>query len=449
MKVPNWLIFGFFAAACAGQTRVTLEDCVRAGLESNPSLAVAEAEARSAGEDVAQARASFFPSLDVSGSFRRQSMVPKLEIPEITLPVGAGIPLSIFPEGGMSLGVRDATELRLTATQPLFTGFRLIRAKRMADAAASARAAEADAKRNDCVQAVEAAYGRSLQARKLLDIAKSGRGQVGAHLVDVERFFEQGLIKRDELLKARVKATEADLAVLQAGNAVRMADAFLKNAIGRPLPEGAELADVTPDAAAGAAVAADLAASMELAEKGRPELTASRFAKRVAEEGKGAGAGRWVPAVAAFGPLGYGKPGLNFIGREWMDYWLVGAGLEWNLWEWGKTRSRTRQASLQASKMRETDRKIRDAVVLDVTQAVLRLEEAGQRLALTAEMEALAAEGFRVAENLYQQGQSSHSEFFDAQSEWDRSRTLNVQAGIDLFIAQSAWRKAVGKNNYH
>jgi outer membrane protein len=448
MIIRHLLLFGFFAAACAGQTRVTLDDCIRAGLESNPSMAVAEAEARSAGEDVTQALASFFPSLDVSGSFRRQSMVPKLEFPEIVLPWSSGPPISLFPEGGMSLGVRDAAELRLTATQPLFTGFRLIRAKRMADAAASARAAEADAKRNDCVQTVEAAYGRSLQARKLLDIAKSGRGQVGAHLADVERFFEQGLIKRDELLKARVKSTEADLVVLQAENAVRMADAFLVNAIGRPLPEAAELADVTPDAAAGAIVAADLEASIELAEKSRPELAASRFAKKAADEGKGAAAGRWFPSVAAFGTLGYGKPGLNFIGREWMDYWLVGAGLEWNLWEWGKTRSRYRQASLQAGKMRETERKIRDAVALDVTQAVFRLEEAGQRLALTAEMEAQAGEGFRVAENLYKQGQSSHSEFFDAQSEWDRSRTLHVQAGIDLFIAQSVWRRAVGRNGY-
>lgn len=445
MKVRILLFGAWISAVCSGQTMVTLEDCVRAGLESNPSLAVAEADARSAKEDASQALASFFPSVDASGSFRRQSMVPKLEFPEIVLPWSSGPPVSLFPEGGMSLGVRDQTDLRLTATQPLFTGFRLVHAKRAADAAASARAAEVHARRGECVQTVEAAYGGCLKARKLLDIAKSGREQVGAHLSDVERFYEQGLIKRDELLKARVKRTEAELAVLRAENAVKLADAFLQNAMGRPLPAGAVLSDVKPEPA----VSADLETSIGLAEQARPELAGARFAVKAAEAGKGAAAGRWFPSVAAFGALGYGKPGLNFIGGEWMDYWLVGAGLEWNLWEWGKTRSRHRQASLLAGKMKDTERKIREAVVLDVTAAVLRLEEAGKRLALVTEMEAQASEGFRVAENLYKQGQSSHSEFFDAQSEWDRSRTLKAQAEIDVFMARSAWRKAVGKNNYH
>ncbi len=96
MRVRNWLFFGFFAAVCSGQTMVTLENCVRAGLESNPTLAVAESDARSAKEDAAQALASFFPSVDASGSFRRQSMVPKLEFPVDRSPVeqrSAGLPV--------------------------------------------------------------------------------------------------------------------------------------------------------------------------------------------------------------------------------------------------------------------------------------------------------------------------------------------------------------------
>jgi outer membrane protein len=444
MRIRRFIVFGCFAAGALGQTAVTLEDCVRAGLEANPALAAAEADARSAREDAGQALASFFPSVDVSGSFKRQSLVPRLKFPEITLPVGGGIPFSIFPEGGMALGVRDASDIRLTASQPVFTGFRLLHAKKMADAAASARRSETDAKRSECVQAVEAAYGRALQARKMLDLAKSGREQVGGHLADVERFFDQGLVRQDERLKARVRRTEADLAVMQAENAIRLADAVLENAVGRPLPAGYELAPVTPDPER----APDLDASLAAAEAGRPELASARFARRAAEQGKGVASGRWFPTLAAFGTLGYGKPGINFIGKEWMDYWIVGAGLEWNLWEWGKTRSRFRQAALQALKMTETERKVREAVVLDVTRAVLRVEEAGKRLALTTEMESQAGEGFRVAENLYRQGQSTHSEFFDAQSEWTRAGTAKVQAEIDLFTAQSEWRKAVGKRDY-
>jgi outer membrane protein TolC len=61
-------------------------------------------------------------------------------------------------------------------------------------------------------------------------------------------------------------------------------------------------------------------------------------------------------------------------------------------------------------------------------------------------MEALAQESFRVAENLYRQGQSSHTEFFDAQSEYTRSQLARAQAEIDLMLARANWRKAAGES---
>jgi outer membrane protein TolC len=49
------------------------------------------------------------------------------------------------------------------------------------------------------------------------------------------------------------------------------------------------------------------------------------------------------PNVFAFGQAGYGQPGLNMLDPDFADWYMVGVGLSWNLWDWNKSR-RDRQA---------------------------------------------------------------------------------------------------------
>ncbi len=43
------------------------------------------------------------------------------------------------------------------------------------------------------------------------------------------------------------------------------------------------------------------------------------------------------PKAFVFGQLGYGNPGLNFFRDEFRGYYIVGAGVQWNIWDWSKT----------------------------------------------------------------------------------------------------------------
>jgi outer membrane protein TolC len=48
------------------------------------------------------------------------------------------------------------------------------------------------------------------------------------------------------------------------------------------------------------------------------------------------------PKMYVFGTLGIGNPALNFFKDELRGYYIVGAGLHWNIWDWSKT-SRERE----------------------------------------------------------------------------------------------------------
>lgn len=49
-----------------------------------------------------------------------------------------------------------------------------------------------------------------------------------------------------------------------------------------------------------------------------------------------------LPKVYSFGKVGYSKPGLNMLSNEFDSYYMVGVGLQWNIWDW-KTNKRNRE----------------------------------------------------------------------------------------------------------
>lgn len=423
------------------RAQLTISECVKTALANNPALKVAESEAKIVTEDVHQAWSSFFPSLDFSGSYRRQSAIPELDLSSIKIPIG-GQEIAPFQGGAFQLGMLDNYEVKLTLSQPIFTGFRLSNRWKATKAVASSKIEELLKNRSDLVYKVETAYANVLKAQKLLQIAQSAKQQVQAHLKDVENFVSQGMAKKDERLKVQVKLSEAELTVIQAENAIKMAQVVLENLLGQKLPSEVTLAPMETHEF----VSPNVSSSIQKAYADRAELKSLNYAKEAGEASIKISRGDMFPSLAAFGALGYGKPGLDFIKKEWMDYWLVGIGAEWNLWSWGKTKSQVQQAKLKVDSISENERQVRHAIQLDVTQACLLMEETSKRLQLTAVMEDQAGESFRVTEHNYKQGLATHTDYFDAQSELTRAQLQKTQAEIDAALAEANWRRAVGIN---
>lgn len=423
------------------QAQTTLSQCVKTALANNPGLKAAESETKLAAEEAQQAWSSRLPSLDFSGSYRRQSVVPELTMPTVKLPVGDQ-QITLFQGGAFELGMLDNYDFKLTLSQSIFTGFRLSNRWKAAQAIGSSKSEELMKNRSELIFKVETAYAHVLKAQQFLLIAQSANDQVKAHLKDVENFVHQGMAKKDELLKAQVKLSETELSIIQAENAIKMAKVALENLIGQKLTDGATLAPMEIQETG----SPEISAAIQQAYAERAELRSLNYAREAGNASIKIARGGRLPSLAAFGSLGYGKPGLDFIKREWMDYWLVGLGAEWNLWNWGKTNSQVQQAKLKVETISETERQVRNAIELDVTQACLLLEEASQRLHLTSVLKGQATESYRVTENNYKQGLASHTEFFDAQSELTRAKLQKAQAEIDRALAQANWRRAVGGN---
>jgi outer membrane protein TolC len=419
---------------------LTVEKCIDMALSNSPAIHIAQIQTQVAEEVSRQAGKDMLPSLGFSGSYRRQSMVPELNVSKIIsfLP----FPIPSAPEA-IELGSKDIFDFRMNLTQPLFTGFQLTNRKKVTLSNARARKADSERNKEEVIYKVRTAYGQLLKAQRFAEIAQTGQQQVEEHLRVVDNFIKQGVATQEDRLKVQVKLSEARVAVLQSNNAVQMTRSNLERIIGSPLPETVHLQMSSPDKIQ----RKDIQESVEHALSNRNEMQSMQFTIQAAESAVKMVRGSYLPSVAAFATCGYGKPGLNFVDKEWMDYWTVGVGMEWNLWNWNKTSSQVQQAQLNASAASEGLRELQMGIKTDVTVACLQVNEAVERIQLTVQLERQAMESFRNTQNKFNQGVSSNSDFLDAQLDLTRARLQKVQAEVDYVIALANYDRAVGISN--
>lgn len=96
-----------------------------------------------------------------------------------------------------------------------------------------------------------------------------------------------------------------------------------------------------------------------------------------------------MPKISAFAQGGYGRPGLNMLDNNFNPYYIVGASLKWNLWDWNKNR-RDRQV-LEINKKtidskRETFEKNQNIDLQNKLAAITKLDEALQRDSMIVEL---------------------------------------------------------------
>jgi len=79
----------------------------------------------------------------------------------------------------------------------------------------------------------------------------------------------------------------------------------------------------------------------------RPELKGFSYQQNVLDASSNLIARKRYPILAGFVSAGYGKPGLNMLSNNWNTYYMFGAKLSWNIWDWNSVRKEKQQLKIQ------------------------------------------------------------------------------------------------------
>ena len=429
--------------APAQKRPLSLDEAIAAGLEASPTLHASRAKVDASSARAREVAAARLPALKLGASYTRLSEIPPFEV---TLP--------IFPQPiVVSQNYFSNWTMRLTAQQPLFTGFRLQASTESARMLEASAGWDLTKDRSEFVFAVKSAYWGLARARELEAVVADTIVQVQEHLKDVRAFFDQGLLTRNEVLRAELQLSQTELLRIDARNAAEIARTSLNTLVGLPVETDVELTSSAESAASQAP--ADIGqvddeagrSLLDTALAARPELKASEFRIKASEAGLKAARSGWYPQVSLAGNYYYLRPNPRILPAldRFRATWDVGVSVSFDLWNWGQTRSQAEQAKAQLAQARDARKLLEDQAVLDVTQSRLALVQARDKIKVAAQAVGQAEENLRMVRERFREGVALNTDVLDAEVFLLQARTSRTQAAMDLALAQARLEKALGK----
>ena len=383
-----------------------------------------------------EARSHRLPHLDFEASYLRFSEVMEADISENF----TGLPFQI-PPTTLRFGDEDNYSLKLSLSQPIYTGGKISNNIKAGEKAVSAELSHTNHVKNDLIYKVKEAYYNLLTAQQKKLVAELSRKVIQAHRDDLENMHQQGLVPKNEILKADIKLAEVELMILKANNGIDLIRKSLLNLLGMDL--NTEI--VPDDDLSFEPLIIEQEDALQTAFEKRPELRALNFNISSLEHIKRAAKGDYWPMISFVGNYEYGKPGLNRLQNEWMDYWTVGVVAKWKLWDWGETRSKVAQSRASMEKLIQNKYNIQNAIRLDIDRALLKKKEAMESVEVYQKIKMQAEENYRLVKDRFKQGLETNSEFLDAETQLTKARIEELTAIAEYQIAVANLERAMGR----
>lgn len=406
-----------------------LDAAWREALDNDPLIQASQSQVSAARAELDAAKTNRLPSVAATAGITRFDEAPAFDFS------GAGVPAILPLFGGESMKMAEAR-----VALPIYTGGRVTRGIDAAEAMLYARQFESGASTQQIKLAVAQYYINVLRAQSALAVADSNAKSLSAHVRDVEDMFKSGSVARNDYLAAAVSLADSEQRRLQANNRLDLASAAYNRALGRQLDAPVSLDEDLP----GIDPKLDLTSLQSLTETAltnRDELgglDASADAYRNQSESARANS---RPQLAVTG--GYMALQNDFLNRE--EFWMVGIGVQWNIFDAGKARKKASALSFRSKALMQERNNLRSLIELQVRQSWLRLNETKERKRLTERAVEQAEENLRVVRDRYRNGEGTNTEVLDAEVLRSMSRNNYDNADFDAKLALYELARGVGR----
>lgn len=407
----------------------TLEESISDAFTNNWSLKAKRERIEQASDVQKQARAEFLPKLSTSYGYTRMSEARTFRS-------------SLAGGGDIAISSQDNYQWKGTVTQPVFTGFALISSYQLAKLGIDQSEMELELGRLDLALKVKGAYFGILEADKALEVARKAVESLESHVKVARNFYKVGMIPVNDLLKAEVELANTQHDLVKARNASRLARAAFNVVLSRPIDAEVEVEDIL----AYEKEEGVFEGYLEKALKDRPEMKLLDISLLQLEQEIRLARSDHYPQIGL--TYDYIKEGdePDVSGSPFHDAsrWEAMAVLSWTLWEWGKTHYSVKEKESVRKELLQTKKALEDNIRLELTDAVLGLEEAEKNIPTTRKAVEQAEENLRVSEERYKAQVTTSTEVLDAQTLLTQASTNYYSALYDYNLAKAKLQRAIG-----
>ena len=430
-----FLFIMLFAIAlpAAAQRTLSLEEAQEIALEQNHDLRIATIALEQASHGADIVRSQRLPRLDLSAGYTHVSETGSIDID-----------IPGLMSRSISFGDGNIYESALTASMPLFTGFRLDAMQQLQETQYTIAGEAVEGTRTRVLHGVTLAYLRAQLGLRSIRIYDEQLAYLGKQLDVVQSLHAQGQVLAYDTLLLSTRVGALRIERVKASAETRNAQLQLAALIGMSADDF--VIEEQHSFQTGPQGQRDLRSLLHDAYTQRKDLSILRHqqdAQHLRVRGEKAA---YLPTVTAFASLRYGKPGVDQVSNEWMDYYTAGLSLQWNLWSWGGDRARVEQQEVAARGLAEQEAKLKHDVEQHLQSILVDIDVLNETRTLLDAQISQESQKQNMLRARFEQGLATATEVVDAETALTTARLRREQNTIAHAMKLTELAAAIGEN---
>lgn len=428
MRIKLFVLFTLLSVALLGQEAkvVSLEDCIKIGIDNSKTLKISGSKIISAKERLNEIKTAQLPTLRLNGSYSRLSPVDPFQIGSMQI----------------SPSILNNYSARLTLSQPLFTGNRLSSNTELTEFNSLAAETDFSKDKNQLVLDIKVAYWNYAKSLRVKETIEKNIIQVKSRMQDLENLYNNGLATNNEVLKVRVQLSNFEILLLDAVNNIDISLYNLNNILGIPVNTRLEPKAIIelkqPEIP-------KLEKLIKASKQNRSDLKSLDYRIKSGEAGITLSKAGWYPQLNFTANYLYANPNSRIFPsvEKFKGTWDLGITLSYDIWNWKLTSYQTKQAEANLEQTRIAKELTENNIDLEVSQNYKSLLSVTAKMKLTKETVEQAKENYRVTNEKYKSGLLLNSEVVDAETSLLLAEINNITTIADYLIVIARLEKSI------
>ncbi len=402
---------------------LSLAEAIDLSIKNSGQLRISQAKIDEAQGALREAQDRRLPDLKTSGSYLRVNS-PTVDLKTGGEQTGAGT-------GTSSVKVDQAMYGMANLSLPIFSGFRINYGIESAKYLKEAARLDAEADKEEIVQNTLNAYSNLYKAQAAVELVKENLKSAQERSRELSNLEKNGLLARNDLLKADLQTSNIELALMDAESNLAMAN------INMNLMLGLDKNTILQTDATGFTQPPSLKPVEEweaTALQNRKDIEALTLREKAAKTAVKATKGEYYPGIALTG----GYVALNVPNFVTVTNAInAGIGLQYNLGALWKTGAKVQQAKSRVIQIQANEGILTDAIRLQVNQAYQNYTLNIKKISVYQKAIEQAAENYKITKNKYDNNLSTTTDLLDADLAQLQSKLNYANAKADASVSYS------------
>jgi outer membrane protein TolC len=416
MKISYLILFGGFLVGVSSlnaqeKTNLKLEEAINLAWTKSNEVSLANTKVETKKQELRSVKNNQYPDLKITGQYLR------LTEASVDLEINAGSKALPVPDqlliGQASLKV------------PVFAGMKIQNGIKLQDNLFLAENAMASKTKEDVAMRVINYYANLYKAQRTVELLKENQKSAQQRVTDFTALEKNGIIPRNDLLKAELQVSKIQLSLDEALNNETIINYYLVTLL--KLPSGTKLMVQENDLIN--FPKNTIPTDEQPAFDNRKDLEALQYQEKATQNNVAMAKGDYYPNVALVG--GYAALNLNNI-ITLENAMFFGVGLSYDISGILKNGTHVKIAESRALEVQNSEELLKDNIRIQVQQAITNYDLALKQDIVYNQAVEQASENYRIVKDKYENGLSDTNDLLEADVEQLKSKISETIAKVEV-----------------